>query len=208
MHRREAQWKGVLLAAVVIVALGVVGYLVVRHVALRRELGAGEVPYIWKAEELAELARKENPGVKVVLTGEKGERDKEGSPRVELVWDKAVASCEDTAYEGAGGGVNWMAVAPTGEYYVVFSRYGELKKFDAEGKVVWVVGGRGAAPAQLGMPMGVALDPEGNVCVVEEGNKRVSVFTPSGEFVRSVRLEPLGWALSFAIDSAGFYYVS
>ncbi|MDZ7339313.1 MAG: hypothetical protein ONB30_12315, partial [candidate division KSB1 bacterium] len=86
MHRREAQWKGVLLAAVVIVALGVVGYLVVRHVALRRELGAREVPYIWKAEELAELARKDTPEAKVVVTGEKGVWEKEGGPSVEAVF--------------------------------------------------------------------------------------------------------------------------
>ncbi|MCR4440512.1 MAG: hypothetical protein QHJ34_11835 [bacterium] len=208
MERRGSQLKGTLVAVVGIVACGVLGYLVVRHVALRRQMGAMEVPYIWDAEELARLARKENPEVKVVLTGEKGLWDREGGPRVELVWDKVLGSCDDTAYAGAGGGVNYMAVAPTGEWYVVFSRYGELKKFDREGRVAWVIGGRGGAPGQLAMPMGVAFDPEGNVCVVEAGNKRVSVFTPSGEFVRSVRLDPLGWPLSFAIDSAGFYYVS
>lgn len=146
--------------------------------------------------------------MKVVLTGEKGVWDREAGPRVELVREKVLATSMDTAFAGMGGGADILGVAPTGELYVVCGRDGVVRKLDATGKVALVIGRRGAGPGELAMPMGVAFDPEGNVCIVEAGNNRVSTFSPMGLFLHSVRLEPLGWPWSFAIDSAGYYYVA
>ncbi len=206
MRERGGQLMRTLLARLVLVG-GVVVYLGVRQVVLRRQLATAEAPYIWKAEELAGLARKETPGVKVVLTGEKGVWDSGGGPRVEVVCKEVIGSCGEEPFVGAGGGVEHLAVDATGHIYVVCSREGEVRKLDPEGKLELILGRKGAGPGELGMPMGVVFDGDGNVHVIEAGNRRISIFTPGGQFVRSVRLEPVGWPLSFAVDSAGFYYV-
>ncbi|MDZ7339498.1 MAG: hypothetical protein ONB30_13290 [candidate division KSB1 bacterium] len=200
MHRREAQWEGVLLAAVVVVLCGVVGYLVARHVALRRELGAREVPYIWKAEELAELARKENPGVKVVLTGEKGEWQKKGGPAVDLVFDLSLSE----GYEG----VSWVAGDGEGNLFLLEREACMIHRCTPEGKHLRTFGAKGGGPGELMMPLYMVLDREGNLCVLDAGNSKVAVFAPDGRFLKEVRLEFRGVPGGFAVDSTGTFYVS
>ncbi len=56
--------------------------------------------------------------------------------------------------------------------------------FTEHGKQLACVGQEGAAPGDLHLPHGIALDEEGNIVISECGNHRISIFTPGGKFVR------------------------
>ncbi len=47
------------------------------------------------------------------------------------------------------------------------------------------IGERGSSAGQFSFPMGMAVGPSGDVCVVDMMNHRVQILSPRGEFVRS-----------------------
>jgi sugar lactone lactonase YvrE len=52
-----------------------------------------------------------------------------------------------------------------------------VQVFESTGKLVRVIGGRGAEDGKLDRPMAIAFDPSGNVLYVsEDGNRRISAF--------------------------------
>lgn len=103
-----------------------------------------------------------------------------------------------------GGAVGGMAADPTtGHLFVTDQGNNRVDEFTAWGEFVeawgWGVadgsselqvcttsclaGALGAEPGQLDQPNGVALSPSGDVYVFERVNRRVQVFSPSGEFL-------------------------
>jgi DNA-binding beta-propeller fold protein YncE len=76
-----------------------------------------------------------------------------------------------------------------------------------------VFGERGDLPGQLADPRGMAVDVQGNAYVADAGNHRITVFSPSGEAVRTIGSfgsgngqfnEPRG----VAVDADGNIYVA
>jgi sugar lactone lactonase YvrE len=74
-------------------------------------------------------------------------------------------------------------------------------------------GGTGSGPGQLKYPFGVAVDPSGNVYVVDSGNDRVQKFSGAGAFLHEWGktgneagefFAPAG----IAVDTAGYVYVA
>ncbi|MFN8376144.1 MAG: TIGR03663 family protein [Anaerolineae bacterium] len=49
-----------------------------------------------------------------------------------------------------------------------------------------VFGTQGSAPSQLSRPIGLTFGTDGNIYIAEEGNNRVSVFDPDGNFIRTI----------------------
>jgi sugar lactone lactonase YvrE len=49
-----------------------------------------------------------------------------------------------------------------------------------------MIGGFGSVPGRFNFPTGVALAPNGQVCVADTGNDRIQVFSPSGEYLTTV----------------------
>ncbi|XP_078575740.1 uncharacterized protein LOC144861644 [Branchiostoma floridae x Branchiostoma japonicum] len=47
---------------------------------------------------------------------------------------------------------------------------------EVKGKPVLTIGGKGSGVGELKQPIGVAVDQDGNIAVVEQGNKRVQIF--------------------------------
>ena len=77
--------------------------------------------------------------------------------------------------------LNGIAAAPDGTIYVSNTRPPErIYKITADGEVSVLVDG-----APLAVPNGVAIDPDGNVVVVNIANNEVLTFDPSGELVRT-----------------------
>jgi sugar lactone lactonase YvrE len=82
-----------------------------------------------------------------------------------------------------------IAVAQDGTIYVADTWNHRIQKFDATGKFVAQWGQFGDLAGQLGTdkptllygPRGIALDGQGNVWVVDTGNKRVVKFDPNGK---------------------------
>ncbi|XP_019642129.1 PREDICTED: tripartite motif-containing protein 2-like [Branchiostoma belcheri] len=79
---------------------------------------------------------------------------------------------------------------------------------DVKGNPVLTIGQEGSGVGELSWPAGVAVDKDGNIAVLERGNKRVQVFNVNtGQSLRSFPVEgekPLG----IAVDSEGRFLVT
>ncbi len=72
-----------------------------------------------------------------------------------------------------------------------------------------VVANDGEGPGELGGSGGIVVTAEGLVAVHDAGRDQVELFRPSGEPVRTVRLQlGIGWTKGFAALSAGEFAVS
>lgn len=82
---------------------------------------------------------------------------------------------------------NHVAFAPNGDIYVSDGYVNaRVVHFNKDGEFVRIIGGtRGAAPGQLQVPHGVAIDSRGRILVNDSDNARVSVFAPDGRFIET-----------------------
>ncbi len=103
--------------------------------------------------------------------------------------------------------VNHMAFARNGDIY--FSdgyQNARIVHTTKDGDFVRVIGGRkGAAPGELQVPHGVALDSLGRILVNDSDNQRISVFGADGEFVETWPFPSRGGIVVAADDTV---YVS
>jgi streptogramin lyase len=122
-------------------------------------------------------------------------------------------------YQKLGG----IAADANGYVYAADYNGGGVLKYTATGQYVRTFG-RPRPPAnygdptpldQISLPEGVAIGPDGNVYVVEAGSNRsrVSVWTPTGHFVRAFGdygsgPGQLNDPKQVAVDGAGFVYVA
>ncbi len=70
-----------------------------------------------------------------------------------------------------------LAVDPVGRLFVLDRHAGEIVAFAPDGRFLYRFLGPGQARGQLYFPIEVLFDPWGNICVVEEGNARVQIFS-------------------------------
>ncbi|MBM3294925.1 MAG: PEGA domain-containing protein [Candidatus Aminicenantes bacterium] len=73
-----------------------------------------------------------------------------------------------------------LSVDASGLVFVADAVRQSIVKMDANGTVVSTWGGEGLGPGQLAGPVGVAVDAQGRVVVVERDNNRIQVFSPGG----------------------------
>ena len=60
-----------------------------------------------------------------------------------------------------------------------------IQIFNPKGQFLRQFGNRGKGDGELDCPMGISIDSDNTVYVIEGGNHRVSVFTCEGEFLKS-----------------------
>ena len=77
-----------------------------------------------------------------------------------------------------------LCVLEDGRVAVADTHYHRVVMFDAQGKVLEMLGSRGTGPGQFIYPVAVVQDEKGHLYVSEYGgNDRVQKFTPDGKFV-------------------------
>jgi|PlaIllAssembly_1097288.scaffolds.fasta_scaffold66045_2 DNA-binding beta-propeller fold protein YncE len=97
--------------------------------------------------------------------------------------------------------------------YIADSHVHLVKAFTLLGDRVFDIGVEGPAETRLKSPVGLALDQEGRLYVLDNQSKRVQVYDPEGTYMRMIplssgipgaSLRPAG----IAVDSAGHIYVA
>lgn len=79
------------------------------------------------------------------------------------------------------------ALAVGDDVWVTNHRAGRIEVFDrATGRYLRSIGREGAGPGEFTLPRGMALTPDGNVCVVDMLNCRVQVLSPDGVWIRDI----------------------
>jgi sugar lactone lactonase YvrE len=99
--------------------------------------------------------------------------------------------------------VNHVAFGPDGDIYVS-DGYGNARvvQFTKDGEFVRIIGGtEGAAPGQLKVPHGVAVDSRGRILVNDSDNQRISVFGSDGKFVETWPFPSRGGIMVTADDT-------
>jgi len=113
---------------------------------------------------------------------------------------------DDTARD-AFNRPNAVGFGPNGEIYVsdgyVNSR---IVQFTSDGKFVRIIGGKkGSGPGELQLPHGVVVDRQGRIIVADSDNKRLSVFSKDGAFIKTLAAPSRG---GLVITPDGTLYVS
>jgi DNA-binding beta-propeller fold protein YncE len=82
-----------------------------------------------------------------------------------------------------------------------------------EGVTNMFEGGRGTGKGELDSPMGIAVDPNGNVLIADTNNGRIEKFSPTGAFLSIIGSKgsghgQLGEPNGIAVDRSGNIYVA
>src|SRR5690606_21576541 len=95
---------------------------------------------------------------------------------------------------GALEGADWetlsdvaqVAVDARDNLYVLDRGNHRVLVFDAQGKFVRQLGKQGSGPGEFGSPNGIAVEPDGRVIVADIAHRNYTIFSPDGEFERTV----------------------
>ncbi|MCH8741863.1 6-bladed beta-propeller [Patescibacteria group bacterium] len=96
-----------------------------------------------------------------------------------------------------------------------------VQKFDLDGNFISKFGSEGEAPGLLNTPADIAVDKDGNIWIVEEGNDRISKFDKDWNFLDQLQIDVEGMRdgrpvvfsvlskpLGIAFDSSNTMYIS
>jgi DNA-binding beta-propeller fold protein YncE len=71
-----------------------------------------------------------------------------------------------------------IAVDDRGRVILIDTLRQEIKYYDAEGRLMDLLGGIGREPGEVAFPTDLSIDRKGRLCVADSGNRRVQVLSP------------------------------
>jgi outer membrane protein assembly factor BamB len=111
-----------------------------------------------------------------------------------------------------GDGYGTLAFAKDGSFYVLDAGNRRIQQFDARRRFVAEWGGFGSRPGQYNDPVGIAVDPDGTVWVLDNIRSVIEHYdrtgTVLGSFDPFTSMPDNDGGNSLAIDAAGQLYVS
>jgi hypothetical protein len=87
---------------------------------------------------------------------------------------------KDVLFVGPAGTV----FDPKGDIYVLDLSDSNIKKFDASGRFLKVIGRKGQGPGEFSVPTDLAFAND-KLVVLDRGNRRLCALTPDGEFIKA-----------------------
>ncbi len=104
--------------------------------------------------------------------------------------------------------VGGMAINAAGDLYV--TSQARVQEFSPDGEYLGGFGSYGSGNGQLNEPSGIAIDPSGDIWVLDSGNHRVQEFSPTGEYLsqfgeKGTGPGQMGWGVSLAFSDGNLY---
>ena len=125
-------------------------------------------------------SRTDSAGVEIVRNAD------QPLPRGELVQPARRVFGSETEGPELFGGVADARLHPNGSLWIAEWHTREIRVFDSgSGAHLFTIGGRGDGPGEFRRSSFLGFDAEGNAYLYDEEHRRLSVFSESGEFLRS-----------------------
>jgi hypothetical protein len=107
------------------------------------------------------------------------------------------------------GSISQLAVGRDGTIYVADGIGPRLRRYDPEGRFLGQIGRVGEGPGEYRRITGLALTPAGELAIFDTSLRRITLFSPSGELLRTLDSAIGGnWTGNdFHIDPEGNFYV-
>ncbi len=148
-------------------------------------------------------AQKKEAEAKIVTIA----NDKKPSPakgeatRLVLTEDYAVGDSEKE--EEMIAQLTFFAVDEDDNLYALDIKGHGIKVFDSSGTYVRTIGSQGQGPGELNMPAGIQITPENELMIEDVMNRRLSYFTLSGEFIKTVSVADKTSLINLFLDKDG-----
>ncbi len=116
----------------------------------------------------------------------------------------------DGAEEYMFGSVDGVAVGREGAIFVADGRVPIIRMYDARGKFVRNVGGKGAGPGEYEAIGGIRALADGRISIWDNRTGRITIYTPAGEFASTHRVELTSRLFGsdlFEVDRADHFYI-
>jgi hypothetical protein len=128
-----------------------------------------------------------------------------GVPKgVRLVHELTIGSENDTD-ETMIFEIRSVQVGAGGEIFVLDDKIHQVKVYGPDGRHLRTIGKKGQGPGELQSPSRMTMTADGNLCFLDSGNNRVSIFATDGTCLKEIPFA--GWRpIRFLPDSRGFGY--
>ncbi|MEN6559520.1 MAG: 6-bladed beta-propeller [Acidobacteriota bacterium] len=128
-----------------------------------------------------------------------------GAPkRVRLVHELTIGG-ENDPDEMMIFAIRTVQVGDGGEIFVLDDKIHQVKVYGPDGRYLRTIGKTGQGPGELRSPTQMKMLADGNLCLFDVGNSRVSVYSPGGACLKEIPLA--GWRpVRYLPDSRGFGY--
>lgn len=99
-----------------------------------------------------------------------------------------------------------LKVDDQGQVYAMDWGDMHIKIYDEQGHFLRTVSRSGQGPGEFGLPSRFELMKNGNICILDGGQRRVSFLSNEGQYLSSFNLE--GFFRSLAVDGQGRFYLA
>jgi len=121
--------------------------------------------------------------------------------RLNLKEDYAVGDSEKE--EEMIAQLTFFAVDDADNLYALDMKGHCVKVFDPTGAYVRTIGSQGQGPGELNMPAGIQITPDNELMIEDVMNRRLSYFTLSGEFIKTISVADKTSLINLFLDKEG-----